>query len=654
VLIAILIGSACSIVIWICHPLNNFVLNNSFIADSYLPELGVAMIAVLVLGINPLLRWKAPARALTTRQLAVIFAMIIVACVPAQMLRAYPHALAHSNVDIVKTKDLADAHEEMALPKALYLESIEYNAPTPASTQMIDELDPGNTIPWGLWVGPTLAWGFMIAACWLIMFGIALALFPQWRDNERLAFPLLAVHQALIASPEKGGPFPAIFRSRLLWAGVIVVMLIHGFNGLSHHTGEAFPPFGISWNLHSAFSSSIGRHMEGYVKSGRLYFAIVGVAYFLPGRVSFSLWATFLTFQVYRMIGYEYMAPFHAASIQDHQNGAILGVAIVTVWLGRRQWVAVFRAMLRPPKTDADRRDRTAGWIFVAGCVALLGWHLWAGNALHWAVISVVMVFVTSLVLARLVAETGLPFVAFHTGVGYFMSLMPMEWLSAKAIHLCGGVDILIRGYGSRVSAAVAGMHGLGIDKDMKPGIHARLIKIFMVTAILGMLIAGAVHVWMGYNYPGSLDGLRTPISMRGSQQMNWVMNNPVKAFVRGSWPGQPYNQLGHLIFGFIAGIALHVGCLLSPMWPLHPVGLLLANNWFIRIMWPSIFLAWGLRKTIISYGGARVYRLAKPLFLGMVLGEVFSAVLWAVVPLVLMALGGEAAEVGHIEVLPP
>ena len=651
--IAILIGSVCSIIIWVLHPLNNFVLNNSFIADSYLPELGVAMIAVLVLGINPLLRRKAPARALTTRQLAVIFAMILVACVPVQMLRAYPHALAHSNADIARNRGLADAHKEMALPKALYLEPFEFNAEMPASTQMIDELDPGSEIPWGLWLGPTLAWGSMIAACWLIMFGIALALFPQWRDNERLAFPLLAVQQALIEPPEKGGLFPAIFRSGWLWAGVIVVMLIYAFNGLSHHTGDAFPPFGISWNLTSVFWGTIGRHLDWSAKTGRLYFAIVGVAYFLPGRVSFSLWGTYLAYQLYRMIGYEYMAPFHAATIEDHQRGAMLGVALTTVWLGRRQWLRVFRAVFRPPRTGADRRDRTAGRIFVVGCVALLGWHLWAGNALHWAVFSVVMVFVSSLVLARLVAETGLPFVAMYASVGYFMSLMPMRWLSAKAIHLCGGVDILISGV-SRVSASVAGMYGLGIDKDVKPSGQARLMRIFIVTAVAGMLVAGAVHVWMGYSYPGSLDGLQTPISRWGSGEMVRFMNNPLKSFVRGSWPDRPYNQLGHLVFGFLSGVALHIGCLLSPLWPLHPVGMLLANNWFLRIMWPSIILGWALRKTIISYGGARAYRVAKPLFLGLVLGEVFSAVLWAVVPLVLLATGGDAAQVGHIQVLPP
>ena len=51
-------------------------------------------------------------------------------------------------------------------------------------------------------------------------------------------------------------------------------------------------------------------------------------------------------------------------------------------------------------------------------------------------------------------AETGLPFVAFYASVSYYMRLMPLRWLTAKAIYLCGGVDILICGV-SRVSASV-------------------------------------------------------------------------------------------------------------------------------------------------------------------------------------------------------
>jgi len=42
----------------------------------------------------------------------------------------------------------------------------------------------------------------------------------------------------------------------------------------------------------------------------------------------------------------------------------------------------------------------------------------------------------------------------------------------------------------------------------------------------------------------------------------------------------------------------------------------------------------------VVRYGGSRLYRSAKPFFLGVIVGEVFSAVFWCIVPIVLVALG--------------
>ena len=131
-------------------------------------------------------------------------------------------------------------------------------------------------------------------------------------------------------------------------------------------------------------------------------------------------------------------------------------------------------------------------------------------------------------------------------------------------------------------------------------------------------------------------------------------MQNPVKAFARDSWGGAPYSRLGHTIFGAILAVALQIGCLLSPLWPLHPVGLLIMSghhDGFILHIWPSILFGWAIKRAILLYGGAKAYRSARPLFLGIILGEVFSAILWALVPAVLVWMGGDAAEIGHINI---
>ena len=75
--------------------------------------------------------------------------------------------------------------------------------------------------------------------------------------------------------------------------------------------------------------------------------------------------------------------------------------------------------------------------------------------------------------------------------------------------------------------------------------------------------------------------------------------------------------------------------------------------SWYLGMVWAGILMGWVLRQLILVYGGARAWRIGRPLFLGLVMGEVFSAVLWALVPVVLIALGGDPAEVGHIVIIP-
>ena len=45
--------------------------------------------------------------------------------------------------------------------------------------------------------------------------------------------------------------------------------------------------------------------------------------------------------------------------------------------------------------------------------------------------------------------------------------------------------------------------------------------------------------------------------------------------------------------------------------------------------------LGWLMKITIVKYGGLRAYRSARPIFLGLVLGEMVCAGLWAIIGMV-------------------
>lgn len=653
--LAIAIGLACAVVLWILQPLNNYLFNNTYVADSYMPELPLALMALIILAVNPLLRLLAPRMALAGRQLALILAVLLVATSPLTLLRSWPHTLARSNHEIAADPKLHELHKKMDLPDALYLE-FDRTAPggdTPITTPFQEQIEPGASIPWGAWLAPLLSWGTLITCSWLLMIGLALVMFPQWRDNERLSFPLLTVQQELVRPPGDGKLLPPLFGSGLFWFGFVAIMFIHALNGLSRYTDGAFPSIPCGYNLRHVFASGIWRHMDGSVTMGRIYFALVGIAYLLPRRIGFSLWFTVIAYQVYRMLGYEYSAPFHPG-VGAQRNGAIIGFSCMLLWLSRKQWLAVFRAMIRPVGNDVDRRNRTAGYLFTIGSVGILVWHLWAGNSPAFAVLALTVLFLTSLVVARIVAETGMPFIGNDMLAGFFLAMMPIQWLSAKIIYLTSMADLVIDTTSSRILPVVPAMHGFGLDPERSPREHRNLARGFVAVALLGLLIAGATHVWMGYSYDSSLDGQVSPIASWGSQSVARVVDRPLLSFDRGSWPPRSADGQGtHLAVGLFLGIGLQVACIMSPLWPLHPVGLLLIGSYWLNQTWFSIFLGWTCRSLITRYGGAVVYKKARPLFYGLILGEIFSAILWALIPVIMLATGFSPSEITYYRITP-
>ena len=66
--------------------------------------------------------------------------------------------------------------------------------------------------------------------------------------------------------------------------------------------------------------------------------------------------------------------------------------------------------------------------------------------------------------------------------------------------------------------------------------------------------------------------------------------------------------------------------------WPIHPVGLAVGYTVPIAQTWFSIFLAWLFKVCILKWGGAKLYKMLRALFIGMVLGLFCSAGFWLII----------------------
>jgi hypothetical protein len=87
---------------------------------------------------------------------------------------------------------------------------------------------------------------------------------------------------------------------------------------------------------------------------------------------------------------------------------------------------------------------------------------------------------------------------------------------------------------------------------------------------------------------------------------------------------------VGFLFTGFIWWLRTRF-----PLWPLHPAGYAVASStWTFGWLWFSVFVSWAIKTTLLRLGGIGLYRKARPIFLGLLLGEYIVGGAWVLVRL--------------------
>ena len=111
---------------------------------------------------------------------------------------------------------------------------------------------------------------------------------------------------------------------------------------------------------------------------------------------------------------------------------------------------------------------------------------------------------------------------------------------------------------------------------------------------------------------------------------MRWlsaVLNSPAE--------GTDWTNTGWTLFGSVFTIGLMWVRKVFVWWPIHPIGYTMLSSWASFKLWFSIMLGYFFKYGIVKYGGLRAYREARPLFLGLILGEMTCAGLWSIVGMI-------------------
>jgi len=97
--------------------------------------------------------------------------------------------------------------------------------------------------------------------------------------------------------------------------------------------------------------------------------------------------------------------------------------------------------------------------------------------------------------------------------------------------------------------------------------------------------------------------------------------------------------KMGATMSGAVVTVLLVVLRSSFVRFPLHPLGFALPLT-LEDALWAPIMLIWAVKSTVLRLGGVSVYRRVAPCFIGMALGDLFTAgVVWGLISVV----GGEA-----------
>ena len=180
--------------------------------------------------------------------------------------------------------------------------------------------------------------------------------YRQWSLNEQLAYPIAEFAHALLQH-DRRRTFPDICYRRSFWIGCGGVVLFHLVNGW-HAYDDRMIEIPLNWSLGRIWRQlPFFHHAAGYswqLYNGRIYIAVLGLAYFLSQEISFSMGVSLILLTLVTSLSYWAGYP---VGRDDHTYmifGSFLAAAGVIVYSGRRYFGAVLRRALNRSTGSRD------------------------------------------------------------------------------------------------------------------------------------------------------------------------------------------------------------------------------------------------------------------------------------------------------------
>ncbi len=607
-------------------PYNDYVVGNTYLAGNHFPVGAVAVLVLLSL-LNFAFYRRRGRALLSLRETTVVYIIIMVTSgIPSSGLLRY--MIPCGTVPFYYATP-GNGWEQLfwdRIPIWLALNDLE------ASAWFWEGMPPEASFPWRPWWTMLSRWSIFFGALWLMMICLASLARKQWADRERLAFPLVQFPVEVLR-PDERGPSAAFFTNRLVWIGAGVVFLIHLVNGM-HQQFPAIPQIPTFWDLGPYITDRPWNALTPVYLG--IFFSAIGFGYLLSLEVAAGFWASVLLIKaeavVLSALGYEGTSAWSgiiSSITRSQQMGGLLAIAFVLLWFLRGTIAdALRRAFTRAPDVDDSGEPmgyRSAVFGFLIGFAAALLWLLAAGMTFAFAITHLIFFLAICLVLTRIIAEAGMLMV--------HLIFNPIDYLL-----LFGGTTAV-----GPSNLTVLTFVDCALTWDLREFLMPSVLNSFRLAEIEGVstrklvpTLALALLVCLAVSIPAYL---LTFYKLGAFQASNVVEleTHPTGFFrllaTRLQAPERPTSiEYLSMLSGAAIVAALAWLRLNFVWWPIHPLGFVMATSWASLCLWFSLFLGWLFKLLTIRYTGLRGYVQFRPLFMGVILGDVVAALLWIIV----------------------
>ncbi len=473
-----------------------------------------------------------------------------------------------------------------------------------------------------LWLTPVLWWSSLIIVLTFMMLCITLLIRHQWVTHEKLSYPVIQIPLHLT---EKGGR--VLLTNRLFLLGAVLAGGMNLLNGL-HFLFPSVPGLGGSlYNLGQYFQT------KPLNAIGRLPIAVypfaIGMSFFIPLELSFSIWFFYLFHKMTRvwgtMAGIGHLPGFPFLDAQSF--GAWFCLGISAIWLTRKFIGHQVKNVLGGHGGGGES-SRFASFALIGlllGSLFILFFFKSAGASILSTIGYFTLFFALAVAITRIRAEVGppahdVPWRPDKVLVSFFGTRrIGAEGLTAFSMfhgfnrsYRSHPMPIILEGF------KVAQVRGLA---------HNRFVFSIILVTIVGTISSAWAYYAQGYHYGGAVYGEQAQCRWTYEQLKQWLIN--------------PQSiDIGAVS---ASGGAIALTTLLMVLrrrfiwWPFHPAGYALSLSfWNTSWYWFSIFLSWGIKAILFQTGGLRTYRRAMPFFIGLVIGEFIVGAIWTLIGIAL------------------